>query len=75
MCGLAGALMVLGQGALNGGIAASGAQRVVFGVTGVFVAGGVAGILVCGCLWGLDVWLGNFKVAEEAEDVSWSGAD
>ena len=75
VCGLAGVAMVLGQGALNGGIASAGAQRVLAGGAGVFVAGGLVGILVCGCLWGLDVWLGNFKATEEADDVSWSGAD
>ena len=74
-CAVAGAGMVMAQGALNGGLASVGWQRVFVGTVEIFIASGVAGILVCGCLWGLDVWLGNFKVMEEADDVSWSGAD
>ncbi len=71
VCGCAGAGMVMVQGALNGGLAVAGWARVVVGVAEVLVAGGGVGIVVCGFLWGLDKWLGNFK-AMEANDVSWS---
>ena len=67
-CACAGTLLTLAQGALNGGLASAGWARVAAGILGVFLSGGVAGILMCGGLWALDAWLGNFKVVE-ARDV------
>jgi len=71
-CGGAGLLVVLGQGMMNGGLRASGWARVVAGSAEVFAGGALAGVVVCGFLWGLDVWLGNFK-EREANESSWPG--
>jgi len=71
-CGTAGLLVVLAQGMMNGGLRATAWARVAAGSAEVFAAGALAGVVVCGCLWGLDVWLGNFK-EREAHEGSWPG--
>ena len=65
-CGCAGVLMVMWQGVLNGGVKSWGWARTLVGAAEIFFAGCVAGAAVCGALWLLDAWLGNFK-AREAE--------
>ena len=71
-CGGTGVLVVLAQGAVNGGLRAAGWARALAGAAEVFAAGAPAGALVCGFLWGLDVWLGNFK-EREGNESSWPG--
>ena len=69
-CGVAGVLVVLAQGAVNGGLRMAGWARASAGAAEIFVAGTLVGAAVCGGLWLLDSWLGNFK-ERETDDDAW----